>query len=185
MTETWESAKKYVESVSVDEKELLSIDNETQKLLDEIPPGMNYQYFTDKMKHPRPRFNWRSKFSDYLRKAHPDEPVKTIVAKPGNRTGPFHWNGRRFHSTELSQLHTFPQWFELPDAETTARRLVGNAVPPQLAQSIGEGLLEKTDTVSGSDLPSARRGRTSHQTYRKRTERRLEEKYGEEVIADD
>ncbi len=44
-------------------------------LLAEIPPGLNYSFFTENMGHPNPIFAWRSKFSDFLYKAHPDDPV--------------------------------------------------------------------------------------------------------------
>ena len=50
-------------------------------LLAEIPPGLNYSYFTEKLGHPRPVFAWRSKFSDFLYKADPDRPVRTIKAR--------------------------------------------------------------------------------------------------------
>ena len=35
-------------------------------LLDNIPPGLNYSFYTEKMGHPTPIFAWRSKFSDFL-----------------------------------------------------------------------------------------------------------------------
>ena len=37
-------------------------------LLEHIPPGLNYSFFTEKLGHPQPIFSWRSKFSDYLYK---------------------------------------------------------------------------------------------------------------------
>jgi len=41
-------------------------------LLKDIPPGLNYSFFTEKMGHPNPVFAWRSKFSDFLYKADPE-----------------------------------------------------------------------------------------------------------------
>jgi len=35
-------------------------------LLNDIPPGLNYSFYTERMGHPNPIFAWRSKFSDYL-----------------------------------------------------------------------------------------------------------------------
>ena len=49
--------------------------------LAEIPPGLNYSFFTERMGHPRPLFAWRSKFSDFLYKAYPARPVRTIKRK--------------------------------------------------------------------------------------------------------
>ena len=34
-------------------------------LLADIPPGLNYSFYTERMGHPRPLFAWRSKFSDF------------------------------------------------------------------------------------------------------------------------
>ena len=48
------------------------------KLLEDIPPGLNYSFYTEEMGHPNPIFAWRSKFSDFLYKADPDMPVRTI-----------------------------------------------------------------------------------------------------------
>jgi len=181
--EPWRGVADMIQEVDVEATSLEHPDEETDELLDEIPPGMNYQYFTEKMNHPSPQFEWRSKYSDYLRKAHPEEPVKTIVAQPGHRTGPYHWNGRRFHTNELLRIQTFPSSFELPDVKTVSRKLVGNAVPVKLAQSVIEAAVEG-DGVRSGKLPSPRRGRTSHQTYRRRCEDRLVELYGVEVLDD-
>jgi len=179
MTKPWVTAGSVLAGVSVETDDLEHPDDETVELLDEIPAGMNYQYFTDKMGHPDPQFEWRSKFSDYLRKAHPDDPVKSVLASPGYRTGPFHWSGRRFSPQELALLHSFPESFDLPDATTVARTQVGNAVPPELAASVVGAVVGDHETTDTDELPSPRRGRTSHQTYRRRTEARLDELYDE------
>lgn len=182
----WVGAKTVLADVDVDTSDLQHPDEETRELLEEIPPGMNYQYFTEKMGHPDPCFGWRSKYSDYLRKAHPHQPVKTVVAQPGHRTGPFHWDGRRFHVTEFARLQTFPVWYGFPEATTTARELVGNAVPPSLSESLAEAIGGECDVIDdGEELPSPHRGRTAHQTYRRRTEHRLKKLYGEDVVNDD
>ena len=180
----WVGAGHVLDDVDVSDEDLEHPDDETAEMLDEIPAGMNYQYFTEKMGHPDPQFGWRTKFSDYLRKAHPDHPVKTIVASPGHRTGPFHWDGRRFAPIELARLHTFPPSFDLPEATTTAREQVGNAVPPALASRVVAAAEDDVPTVETEELPSPRRGRTSHQTYRERTEKRLKELYGDDVLDD-
>jgi DNA (cytosine-5)-methyltransferase 1 len=57
-------------------------------LLNEIPPGLNYSFFTEKMGHPRPIFAWRSKFSDFLYKADPGAPIRTLKAQGGSTRGP-------------------------------------------------------------------------------------------------
>lgn len=77
-------------------------------LLDDIPPGLNYSFYTEEMGHPTPIFAWRSKFSDFLYKADPNQPVRTIKASGGAYTGSFHWENRFFAYSEYKRLQTFP-----------------------------------------------------------------------------
>jgi len=103
-------------------------------LLEEIPPGLNYSYFTEEMGHPTPVFAWRSKFSDFLYKADPDRPVRTIKAQGGQYTGPFHWDSRPFTVEELKRLQTFPDAYEIVGNRQVAIHQIGNSVPPQIAR---------------------------------------------------
>lgn len=103
-------------------------------LLELIPPGLNYSFFTEKLGHPRPLFAWRSKFSDFLYKADPQRPVRTIKAQGGQYTGPFHWNARPFTLAELQRLQTFPDRYEVVGGRQVAVQQLGNSVPPQLAR---------------------------------------------------
>ncbi len=95
----------------------------------EIPPGMNYLYFTEKMGHPTPHFAWRSRFSDFLYVADPQMPTKTIVASPGKWCGPFHWKKRKFSVEELKRLFTFPDKYILTGVEAMQIKQLGNSVP--------------------------------------------------------
>jgi DNA (cytosine-5)-methyltransferase 1 len=112
-------------------------------LLEQIPPGLNYSYFTEKMGHPRPLFAWRSKFSDFLYKADPTRPVKTIKAFCGKYTGPFHWDSRRFTEAELKRLQTFPDNYEIKGTASVVRQQIGNSVPPQLARILALSILDQ------------------------------------------
>ncbi len=103
-------------------------------LLEEIPPGLNYSFFTERMGHPEPKFAWRSKFSDYLYKADPERPVRTIKAQGGQYTGPFSWENRPFSIEELKRLQTFPDDYEIVGKRGRAVHQLGNSVPPQLAR---------------------------------------------------
>lgn len=100
-----------------------------EECLREIPPGMNYLFFTEKMGHPEPRFAWRSRFSDFLYVADPKLPTKTIVASPGKWCGPFHWKKRRFSVSELKRLFTFPDKYILTGTEAIQIKQLGNSVP--------------------------------------------------------
>lgn len=103
-------------------------------LLNDIPPGLNYSFYTEKMGHPNPVFAWRSKFSDFLYKADPNTPVRTIKASGGAYTGPFHWNNRFFAYPEYKRLQTFPDDYEISGTKQIAVKQIGNSVPPQLAR---------------------------------------------------
>lgn len=119
-------------------------------LLDNIPVGMNYSYYTSKIGNPIAIFAWRSKFSDFLYKADPNQPVKTIKASGGQYTGPFHWENRRFSVSEYKRLQTFPDTYDLNGARMIQIKQIGNSVPPQFARFLA---LSIRDEVFNADMP--------------------------------
>jgi DNA (cytosine-5)-methyltransferase 1 len=121
-------------------------------LLNDIPPGLNYSFYTERMGHPKPIFGWRSKFSDYLYKADPNTPVRTIKAQGGQYTGPFSWENRPFTTEELKRLQTFPDNYLIEGNRQTVIHQLGNSVPPQLARVLALSILEQ---VFGVRLPFA------------------------------
>lgn len=120
-------------------------------LLEQIPPGLNYSFFTEKMGHPQPIFAWRSKFSDFLYKADPKVPVRTIKAQGGQYTGPFHWENRPFTVCELKRLQAFPDRYILVGKRQIAIHQIGNSVPCQTARILALAILEQVFSVP---LPS-------------------------------
>ena len=38
----------------------------------------------------------------------------------------------------LARFQSFPDWYELPESNTLAARIIGNAVPPLFMQRVGE-----------------------------------------------
>jgi DNA (cytosine-5)-methyltransferase 1 len=106
-------------------------------LLEEIPEGLNYSYYTKERGHSDPVFEWRSKFWPFLLKIDRSKPSLTIQASPGNNTGPFHWKNRKLGICELKRLQTIPDWFAMEGSYATKHRHIGNAVPPLLAYKIG------------------------------------------------
>lgn len=112
-------------------------------LLEEIPPGLNYSYYTERMNHPKPIFGWRSKFSDYLYKADPETPVRTIKAQGGQYTGPFSWENRPFTVEEIKRLQTFPDEYRLKGGRQVAIHQLGNSVPPQLGRILAASILNQ------------------------------------------
>jgi DNA (cytosine-5)-methyltransferase 1 len=123
-----------------DPGEMTKYNGKYAHLLKEIPEGLNYSYFCKERGHPKPIFKWRSKFWYFLLKADRTKPSLTIQALPGNNTGPFHWENRRFGINELKRIQTFPDWFEFSVPYFAAHKLIGNAVPPLLAYKIGESI---------------------------------------------
>jgi DNA (cytosine-5)-methyltransferase 1 len=109
-------------------------------LLPEVPPGDNYLYFTAKRGHPRPLFEWRSRYWNFLLKLDPEQPSPTIQAQPGPWVGPFHWNNRRLRLLEIKRLQTFPDDYEIVGSRRSAQIQVGNAVPPLLAEQLAASL---------------------------------------------
>lgn len=107
-------------------------------LLPEIPPGQNYLHFTKERGHPKPIFEWRSRYWSFLLKLDPDRPSPTIQAQPGPNVGPFHWENRRLRVPELRRLFTFPDDFALVGKRASVQAQMGNSVPPLLGQRVAE-----------------------------------------------
>jgi DNA (cytosine-5)-methyltransferase 1 len=124
-------------------------------LLGAIPPGLNYSFYTAELGHPEPVFSWRSKFSDFLYKADPATPIRTLKAQGGQYTGPFHWSGRAFGTGELKRLQTFPDEYHIEGNRQTVIHQIGNSVPPQLARVLGLSILSQFFEVELSvDIPT-------------------------------
>jgi len=113
-------------------------------LLPEVPPGDNYLYFTAKRGHPKPLFEWRSRYWNFLLKLDPEQPSPTIQAQPGPWVGPFHWQSRRLRLAEIKRLQTFPDDYELVGTRRSAQIQIGNAVPPLLAEQLAAALAALT-----------------------------------------
>jgi len=153
-------------------------------LLDDIPPGLNYSFYTEEMRHPKPVFAWRSKFSDFLYKADPNEPVRTIKASGGAYTGPFHWDNRSFAYAEYKRLQTFPDAYEISGAKPTAVKQIGNSVPPQMARMMAIAIRQQVFNTQfpfslallseDEELTFRKRKRELTVIYRKKAEMAIE-----------
>ena len=143
-------------------------------LLDEIPPGLNYSYYTERMGHPKPVFAWRSKFSDFLYKADPELPVRTLKASGGQYTGPFHWLNRHFTVDELKRLQTFPDDYHIVGGRGVGAKQIGNSVPPHFARILGLSILDQIFNVK---LPFELNKVDSSQTLHFRKLKTLRTKY--------
>ncbi len=162
-------------------------------LLPAVPPGLNYAFFTREMGHPEPIFAWRSKFHDFLYKVDPDTPCRTIKAKPGKFTGPFHWMNRHFTLEELKRLQAFPDHYAIVGNYGKVVEQVGNSVPPLLAKVIATSVREQLlDKEGGLTFPCRAFGYapTFRQRQRERTkhfqavaDRVIDERFGGRTVA--
>lgn len=117
-------------------------------LVDAIPPGMNYQYYTRRYNEKKALFKWRSKFWTFLLKMNPSRSSNTIQATPGPYVGPLHWQNRRLTLREIKRLQGIPASWKVsgksrPEYTSAAWRQVGNAVPPQLAKAVAKSVKEQ------------------------------------------
>jgi DNA (cytosine-5)-methyltransferase 1 len=129
---------------------IIGINGRHGHLLDDIPAGLNYSFYTEKMGHPKPIFGWRSKFSDYLYKADPNTPTRTVKAQGGQYTGPFSWENRPFMLDEFKRLQTFPDDYEISGNRQTAIHQIGNSVPPQMGRVMALAIMNQ---IFGLTLP--------------------------------
>lgn len=86
----------------------------------------------------------RMSFKDRFTRQHREAPCSTIVAHLAKDGLMFihPTQNRSLTPREAARIQSFPDWFEFPEARTHAFRLIGNAVPPLVAESIGIALRE-------------------------------------------
>lgn len=134
-------------------------------LLTEVPEGQNYLFFTAKRGHPNPVFAYRSRFSDFLYKAHRDYPMKTIIASPGKYTGPLHWDNRYFSIAEYKAIQGFPQDYEFYGERASVVKQIGNSVSPKIAYCLAKAVAQQ---IFGTEDRSELLGQDELLTFDKR-----------------
>lgn len=122
---------------------LKMMDGKYAHLLPEVPPGQNYLFFTARRGYPKPIFAYRSRFSDFLYKADPLLPVKTLIAKPGKYTGPLHWDNRYFSVKEYMRLQGFPDGYQFYGSRDDIIRQIGNSVSPKIAYALARSVMKQ------------------------------------------
>ena len=129
-------------------------------LLEDIPPGQNYLYYTAQRGHPKPVFEWRSRYWSFLLKLDPARPSPTIQAQPGPNVGPFHWDNRRLRVAELRRLFTIPDEYHFAGKRTSVQSQIGNSVPPLLAQAVATAVATAASPHHDSGRPAPDPART-------------------------
>lgn len=130
-----------------DRQETLFEGGKYSHLLPLVPPGSNYLHFTAKRGYPEPVFAYRSRFSDFLYKANPDTPTKTLIASPGKYTGPLHWENRYFTVAEYKRIQGFPDEHSFYGDRTAQIRQIGNSVCPKIAYYMALAIREQIFNV--------------------------------------
>jgi DNA (cytosine-5)-methyltransferase 1 len=120
---------------SQDSEASLAVGGKWGPLLPTIPEGSNYLWHTSRGGGSE-MFGWRTRYWSFLLKLAKNRPAWTIQAQPGPAIGPFHWRNRRLSSLELSRLQTFPDGISFQCSRSDIQRLVGNAVPSLLAETL-------------------------------------------------
>jgi DNA (cytosine-5)-methyltransferase 1 len=122
---------------------------DTRSRLDSIPQGGNYRDLSEDLRRrylngqkwgpESGREDLSRKYFFAYRRLHPDFVSWTLNTKADCV---YHYNGKRALSVrEFARLSSFPDHFEIRGTDKHTRyRLVGNAVPPLLAQAIGSEL---------------------------------------------
>ncbi|KOY81810.1 DNA cytosine methyltransferase [Lysinibacillus macroides] len=102
---------------------------EVKWVISQVPEGGNY-------KNLPPGVGESRKFNEAWTRYHSQKPSKTIDTGHRNH---FHYKWNRVPTVrENARLQSFPDTFEFLGTKTQQYKQVGNAVPPLLAQVIGE-----------------------------------------------
>lgn len=125
------------------EDALMKAGSRDHYLLKKIPPGDNYLFYTKERGHRRPVFVWRSRYWSFLLKLSPDRPSWTIQASHSNNMGPFHWRNRFLRIEEIKRLQSFDDSTITTGSYREQWRLIGNAVPPRLAEVFAKAIREQ------------------------------------------
>ena len=84
----------------------------------------------------------KSSFKDRYTRQHRNRPCSTIVAHLSKDGLMFihPTQNRSLTPREAARVQSFPDWFVFPEARTHAFRLIGNAVPPLVSESVGNAV---------------------------------------------
>lgn len=92
----------------------------------------------------------RASFTDRYTRQSRHAPCSTIVAHLSKDGLMFihPTQNRSLTVREAARVQSFPDWFELPVARTHQFRIIGNAVPPLIAEAVGDSVKDFLHTVA-------------------------------------
>ncbi len=107
-----------------------------------IPPGRSSAYMMRKGVEFEFPYD-KTTFKDRYTRQHPERACSTIVAHLAKDGLMFihPTQNRSFTPREAARVQTFPDWFVFPEPRTHSFRVIGNAVPPLIAEAVGLGIL--------------------------------------------
>ncbi len=93
-------------------------------------------------------------FKDRYTRQHRNRPCSTIVAHLSKDGLMFIHpvQNRSLTPREAARVQSFPDWFVFPESRTHAYRLIGNAVPPLIAEAVGHAI---SNFLSPEPIPTA------------------------------
>jgi DNA (cytosine-5)-methyltransferase 1 len=91
----------------------------------------------------------RTTFKDRYTRQHRNETCSTIVAHLSKDGLMFihPTQARSLTAREAARVQSFPDWFQFPVVRTQQFRLIGNAVPPLVAESVGLAVKSYLDKI--------------------------------------
>jgi DNA (cytosine-5)-methyltransferase 1 len=101
----------------------------------------------------------KTSFKDRYTRQHRNQPCSTIVAHLSKDGLMFIHpvQNRSLTPREAARVQTFPDWFVFPEARTHAFRLIGNAVPPLIAEAVGRAIRRFLAPEPADAVPAAPR----------------------------
>lgn len=173
-----------------DPEQVFTYSDERTAIWRQIPPGKNWYYVRDNPEEFPPGFlekimggairSGGGKMG-YWRRLAWDRPAPTLPTQPQHlATGLCHPDCPRPLSLhEYARIQDFPDWYEFRGKKASVYKQIGNAVPVNLARSVGDMLL----TVAGENVLDARPRRESILNARSRGESVLDTRQRVRVFA--
>lgn len=111
----------------------------------------------------------KTSFKDRYTRQHRNQPCSTIVAHLSKDGLMFIHpvQNRSLTPREAARVQTFPDWFVFPEARTHAFRVIGNAVPPLIAEAVGRTIqtfLSPASAKPATSKPAPSRAAPKHPT---------------------
>lgn len=142
------------------------IDGERLLKIEALQPGQTMRDLPHNFRHPSYRRRAYRRVQDGtpterrggapagIRRLRPDQPSKAITGGAGGEL--IHPSQNRFLTLrECARLQTFPDDFVFHGTKTERALLIGNAVPPNLAEAVARSLARDLQTRKNERMPGA------------------------------